>query len=176
MKQRFGIAQALLGNPRLIIVDEPTVGRDPEDRMRFHNLLSSIGENVIVILSYAFQGPPYPVSLDLIDFLKQVTPPEYQYLYDDMWQSITLYENHAKSATASRQPDGKYQVRLVVSSKKLRSDGKGQESQIAEHDFIDVGLLDKAGNYLYLQRHRIERDETELLRPFAHLNGKHTHL
>jgi ABC-2 type transport system ATP-binding protein len=51
MKQRFGIAQALIGNPRLIIVDEPTAGLDPEERVRFHNLLSAIGENIIVILS-----------------------------------------------------------------------------------------------------------------------------
>ena len=51
MKQRFGIAQALLGDPKIIIVDEPTAGLDPMQRNRFHNLLSEIGENVVVILS-----------------------------------------------------------------------------------------------------------------------------
>ena len=51
MRQRFGIAQALIGNPELIIVDEPTAGLDPEERNRFLNLLAGIGDNVVVILS-----------------------------------------------------------------------------------------------------------------------------
>lgn len=51
MRQRFGIAQCLIGNPKLVIVDEPTAGLDPGERNRFYNILSEIGENIILILS-----------------------------------------------------------------------------------------------------------------------------
>lgn len=51
MKQRFGVAQALLGDPKIVIVDEPTAGLDPEERNRFNALLSEIGEDIIILLS-----------------------------------------------------------------------------------------------------------------------------
>lgn len=65
MRRRFGIAQALLGNPQVIIVDEPTAGLDPEERHRFLNLLSKIGENIIVILSTHIVADIYNLCSDM---------------------------------------------------------------------------------------------------------------
>jgi ABC-2 type transport system permease protein len=111
--------------------------------------------------TYAFKGPPYPVSLDLIANLKKYTPPEYQYLYDDLWENITLYDNRTISANYVQQPDGKFQVNLVVGAKKLRADGKGQEQPISIHDWIDIGVLGSDGKYLYLQKQMIDKEQAQ---------------
>jgi ABC-2 type transport system permease protein len=115
-----------------------------------------------LIKEFAFKGPPYPVSLDLIRCLKMYTPPEYLYLYDDMFENITLYDDRARSASYVLQPDGKYQVNLEVEARKLRADGKGEEHSIPINDWIDIGVLDAQGNYLYLQKQKIEKELTNL--------------
>ena len=115
-----------------------------------------------LIKEFAFKGPPYPVSLDLIRCLKMYTPAEYQYLYDDMFENITLYDNHARSANYVALADGKYQVNLDIEAKKIRADGKGEEHAIPIHDWIDIGVQDAQGNYLYLQKQKIDKEQTEL--------------
>ena len=109
--------------------------------------------------AFAFKGPPYPVSLDLMSYLQKYTPPEYQYLFDDLWRNVTLYDNRARSATYSQLPDGKYKVDLVVEAHKFRADAKGQDHAVALNDFIDIGVQDSQGKFLYLQKQKIEKEQ-----------------
>jgi hypothetical protein len=114
-----------------------------------------------MIRDYGFKGPPYPSSLDLISHLRAVTPPEYQYLIEDLFQTITLFENRALSASYTELPDGKYQVKLAVESKKYRADGHGHEQPVPLHDLIDIGVLDANGGFLYLQKQKIDQERSE---------------
>lgn len=115
-----------------------------------------------LIKEFAFKGPPYPISLDMIRCLKMYTPPEYQYLYDDMFENITLYDNRAHSANYVKLADGKYQVNLDINAKKSRADGKGEEHTVPINDLIDIGVQDAQGNYLYLQKQKIDKEHMDL--------------
>jgi ABC-type transport system involved in multi-copper enzyme maturation permease subunit len=112
--------------------------------------------------AYAFKGPPYPTSLDLESYFRKVTPPEYQYLFDDMFQNITLYDDRAVSADYTKQADGKYKVYLTVEARKFHADGRGQEHAVPVNDLIDIGVLNADGKYLYLQKHKIDQEETNI--------------
>jgi hypothetical protein len=114
-----------------------------------------------LVKDYGFKGPPYPTSLDLENYLKKVTPPEFQYLYDDWFDNITIFDNRAVSANYTVLPDGKYQVKIEVESKKYRADGKGQERLIPVHDLVDIGVLDADGKFLYLQKQKIDQERQE---------------
>jgi ABC-2 type transport system permease protein len=114
-----------------------------------------------LVKDWAFKSPPYPSALDMVNDLKNVTPPEFQYLYEDWFDTITLFDNRALSAEYSQLPDGKYQVHIAVEAKKYRADGKGQEHLIPLHDLIDIGVLDGDGKFLYLQKQKIEQEHQD---------------
>jgi hypothetical protein len=81
---------------------------------------------------------------------------------EDLFKTITLYDNRAVAADYVQLPDGKYEVHLTLESKKFRADGRGAEHPIPVNDWIDVGVIGADGKYLYLQKHKIEQEKTEL--------------
>ncbi|HEY6274290.1 MAG TPA: M1 family aminopeptidase [Terriglobales bacterium] len=114
------------------------------------------------VKAFGFKGAPYATSMDLIGYLRKDTPPQYQSLIDDLFEHITLYESKAESATFTKQQDGKYRVHLVAGFKKYRADSRGEQKEVPANDWIDIGVLDAQGKYLYLEKRKIEKDKTEL--------------
>ncbi|MDP9121433.1 MAG: hypothetical protein M3O15_08715, partial [Acidobacteriota bacterium] len=88
-----------------------------------------------------FEEPPYTYTRELLRYLEEVTPPDRRPLLADMLENITLFENRATAATCTRQPDGRYAVDLTLEAKKLRADGKGNETPVPLDDWIDVGVF-----------------------------------
>jgi len=112
-----------------------------------YELREAIGEENVnaalrdFIKKYAFAGPPYPTTRDLIAQFRAHAPADKQSLITDLFDTITLYDNKATEATAKKRPDGKWDVTVTVESKKLRSTDRGKESAIAINDVIEVGVL-----------------------------------
>jgi ABC-type transport system involved in multi-copper enzyme maturation permease subunit len=113
-----------------------------------------------LVEKYAFKGPPYPTATALIDALRAVTPPQYRYVIDDWFESITLYDNHATGATARKLPDGRYEVSVDVVAGKRRADALGKETDVPLDDWIDVGVLDAGGVPLYREKKHVTGDKS----------------
>jgi hypothetical protein len=131
-------------------------------------LQDAIGEDAVnralaaYIRKVAYQEPPYTTSRELLAEFRAVTPPEYQYFLADLFETITLWENRAISATWKEKPDGRFDVTLKVSAKKLRADESGRQTEIPMDDLVDIGVLGPKDEPLYLKKHRIKAGETTL--------------
>lgn len=93
------------------------------------------------IADVAFQGPPYTTARDLVERLRAATPPDRQYLIEDLFETITLYDNRAHAAKATQRADGKWDVEIEVETHKLRAGDDGTESEVALNDLIEVGVF-----------------------------------
>jgi len=115
-----------------------------------------------VVEKWKFRGPPYATAKDIVDALREETPPEYQYLIDDLFETITLYDNRTLEASVAKNAAGTWDVTLKVLAKKLRSDDAGRQTELDFEDWIDVGALDGAGTAIHLEKVRIKNGESEV--------------
>jgi aminopeptidase N len=127
-------------------------------------LREMIGEEAVnralrkVLSKYGYKDPPYPTSYALMDALREQTPPDRQYLLQELFYDITLFSNRALTAAARKRSDGKYDVTVNVETHKYKADEKGNETEVPVNDWIEVGALaapekgKKYGNVLYRER------------------------
>jgi len=104
---------------------------------------------------------PYPDTRMLVDAIRAQTPPELQYLVDDGFNRIVLYDNKAVSATSQKTPDGKYKVTLEVQARKVQADGNGAETPMPLADYIEIGVFSGKKDEekpLYLKREKISEE------------------
>jgi aminopeptidase N len=121
-----------------------------------------IGEDAVnralreIVVATGNKGPPYPTSRVLLAALRRHTPEQFQYYLTDQFEQITLYENRARAATATKRADGRYEVSLELEMRKLQADALGVEQEVPLNDWIPVGVLDAKGEALVLEPHRID--------------------
>ncbi len=112
-------------------------------------LAEMIGEDRInaalkdIIDKFAYQGPPYPRSYELVDRLRAQTPPELHYLIKDLFEDIILFANKTDAAKVVKQRDGKYLVSIDVECSKFRADEKGEETEVEMNDWLEIGAFSK---------------------------------
>jgi aminopeptidase N len=112
-----------------------------------YRLAEEIGEDNVnaalreMLTAYAFKGPPYPTTLELVAALRRHAPADKQALITDLFEKITLYDLKTRSARARMRPDGRYDVTLVIEARKLYAQGRGQEKEAPMSEPMDVGLF-----------------------------------
>ncbi len=117
------------------------------------------------VSTHAFGGPPFPTADDLLAELRALGPAGTARVLEDLFETITLFDNRALEATYDRQPDGTYRVRLVVEAHKLRADGEGAQTSVPLDDRIDIAVFgerpDGEPTVLSWERRRLSSSRAE---------------
>ncbi len=140
----------------------------PKSAAVMYALQDLIGEDRVnaalseIVNQYGHRDDVFPTSLDMVNAFKAVAPDSLRYIVTDLFETITLWENEAKSASYTELADGKYEVTLEVSSHKFRADSVGNQTEIPIQDYIYIGVLGEDDEELYLKKHRLTQNETEI--------------
>jgi ABC-2 type transport system permease protein len=154
--------------PLALVENQPYIHYN-KGSLVMYALQDYIGESTVnqalsnYIKDVGFQEPPYTVSRELIKHFRRATPSELKGIIEDLFETITLFDNHTVATTYKQRDDGKFDVRIKVASRKFRADELGVEIVVPIDDQIDIGVLDKDGNYLYLEKHKIDTSESEII-------------
>lgn len=153
--------------PLMLVEDEPYVFYR-KGGLAMYALRDYIGEDVLnralrrYIRATAFQGPPYTNSIEFLSYIEDAVPENYRYLIEDLFETITLYDNRLEEVSVTKMKDGRYKLTLAYQSRKLRADGKGAETEIDHNDWIEIGVFGEKEidgkiheTTLYRDKHRL---------------------
>ena len=177
-----------IGEDPLMFIDGQSYIRYSKGSLIFYALSDYIGEENLnsalrkLVAKNKFQGPPYTTSIELVEYIREVTPDSLQYVIRDMFETITLYENRLVDYKTRKLENGKYQVDIEFNVSKYRSDAKGKKiytddtvqsltyqnnsggqiNSLPLADYIDIGVFgekkvdgEKKEVELYIQKHKI---------------------
>jgi hypothetical protein len=127
----------------------------------------AIGEDAVngvlrrLLQRFAYRTP-YPTTEDLVRELRAASPDEYRGLVDDLFETITLYDNRVVKATITDICQDEHEVHIEALAKKLRADDLGAEKEIPLDDLIDVGVLDGEGNVIAVQKVHVQGERVDV--------------
>ena len=152
--------------PLMLVENQPYIHYN-KGSLVMYALREYIGEEALnralskYIEAVGFQKPPFTNSVEFVEFIRAETPEKYAYLIEDLFETITLYDNRVLSAKATKEGDH-WSVEIEVMSKKFRASESGEETEVPLHDWIEIGVLDEDGEFLYREKHLLEAENTTL--------------
>jgi len=132
----------------------------------FYALRDYLGEDVVndalqeFLIAHLNQGPPYATAPELLERLRERTPPQYAYLIEDFFETITLYDNRTESAICTKTEDDRFRVVVNYVSRKYRADGQGVEREVPHQDWIELGVFGEDADGQEVELYREKRQLT----------------
>jgi aminopeptidase N len=153
----------LVAEQPLVLVENQPYIHYRKGSLVMYALRDYIGEEAVnralakFLRDHAFEGAPYTTATELVKYFRAEAPPQYQETITDLFERITLFDNKTTEVSSTKRADGKYVVKVTVTSSKLRADAKGEEKPVPVNDLIDIGVFADKDRVLFSEKRRITK-------------------